>query len=173
MTTMYEFYPRGIGNNSVPCFVCGHGTSWGSETKPAVELELDEKGYYKHGNCQADMACFVSSKEEGELLSKMIPHSILDYRDYEPNRIQLKIGACPSHLVNLQLLGRLTGGAHLICECIINQAINLNNKEKAKKVIDEYWDSILADVMVAKNEGDLVRAENRLQVLLLRTQEAM
>ncbi len=32
----------------------------------------------------------------------------LDYRDYEPDRVQVKIGACDEHLGNLQRLDLAT-----------------------------------------------------------------
>ena len=51
------------------------------------------------------MAAFVDSKEAGERIVKMFKTgAFLDYRDYEPNWIQVKVGACFSQAPNLQAL---------------------------------------------------------------------
>jgi hypothetical protein len=105
--TEFKYLPRGIGSNWLPCFICGH---------KRVE------------RCQADMAAFVDASlihiypefvkdDEGK---RVVEHPImrfffendivakLDYREHEPNRVQVKLGACGEHVPNLELLCYLT-----------------------------------------------------------------
>lgn len=74
---------RGIGKDFTPgCFVCG-----GDE------------------GCYHNIAAFVSYREDGERAVALFAQGArLDYRENEPNWIQLKIGACDKHLPNLQSL---------------------------------------------------------------------
>jgi hypothetical protein len=69
-------HARPIGKDWVPaCFVCG---------KP---LEL-----------APNIAAFVQCKEAGERVVKLFEgRARLDYREYEPDRIQVKIGVCEDH----------------------------------------------------------------------------
>lgn len=100
--TEFMFKPRGVGNNWYPCFICGH--------KPQQK-------------CQYDMASFIDTSQ-GHVVTLTDPplytHPItdlfwendihvgeLDYRASEPNRVQLKLGACGEHKPNLELLGAL------------------------------------------------------------------
>ena len=56
-----------------------------------------------------NIAAFVASKDAGERIVAMFERGAwLDYREYEPNWIQVKIGACDKHKQNLELLERLT-----------------------------------------------------------------
>ena len=88
-----RFSPRGIGSDHTPgCFCCG-----------------GDPGLY------SNISGFVGSKEDGEKVAAMFEHGArLDYRDYEPNWIQVKIGACKEHLPNLEKLCSLTA-----CENVI------------------------------------------------------
>jgi hypothetical protein len=81
------FNPRGIGTDTTPgCFVCG-GAS----------------GLY------ANIAAFVQCREAGERVVQMFQQGArLDYRDYSPDRVQVKVGACKQHLPNLQSLNNAT-----------------------------------------------------------------
>jgi len=83
------FRPRQIGKDMVPsCFVCG----------------ADRKDTYSH-----NVAAFVQCKEAGERLVELFKgRARLDYRDFEPDRIQLKIGTCQDHLPELEELQRRT-----------------------------------------------------------------
>lgn len=74
-----HFYPRGIGNEWTPgCFACGI---------PQEERTL-----------HINIAAFVDSKESGEAIVNMFKAgAYLDYRSYEPNRIQVKVGVCEVH----------------------------------------------------------------------------
>lgn len=76
---------RGVGTESgLKCFICG-----------------------KEGNPYlSNISCFVQTKEEGEEAQKWFQGSYLDYRDFEPNWIQLKIGACAEHYGELQRLNK-------------------------------------------------------------------
>ena len=84
------FAPRGIGYDRTPgCFVCG-----GSE------------------GVHHNIAAFVQTKTAGERVIRMFPQGArLDYRPHEPDRVQVKIGACEAHLQNLhQLIALARGG---------------------------------------------------------------
>lgn len=49
-----------------------------------------------------NIAAFVQCKEAGERVVRMFKKGArLDYRDHEPDRVQVKIGACDTHLPNL------------------------------------------------------------------------
>jgi hypothetical protein len=78
-----SFSPRGIGCDSCPgCFVCGG----------------DTKLY-------SNIAAFVKSKEDGlQIVTWFERGARLDWRDSEPNWIQVKIGACDKHMPNLYRL---------------------------------------------------------------------
>jgi len=70
------FNVRGIGSDSTPgCFVCGGETGMNS-----------------------NISGFVKSKESGETIINMFKSGArLDFREREPNWIQVKIGACKEH----------------------------------------------------------------------------
>jgi len=82
---IYRASPRGIGKNwGLGCYVC---------------CADDDTILYN------DCAFFVPSRETGEAIEQMISIGAwLDYRETEPNWIQVKIGACDAHLSNLQKL---------------------------------------------------------------------
>lgn len=84
------FHSRGLGMEYTPgCFVCGGG-----------------KKLYNN------IAGFVQCKESGKRIVKMFKSgAYLDYRDYEPDRVQVKIGACDEHLSYLEELDTLTKDA--------------------------------------------------------------
>jgi hypothetical protein len=92
-----KFSPRGIGLDVCPCcFVCG-----------TQERNQGSNHYLNN------IAAFVDSKEEGEKIVGMFNGKArLDYREREPNRIQLKVGACDKHLPNLELLYNTTKENH-------------------------------------------------------------
>lgn len=81
------FHSRGVGLDMTPgCFVCGG----------------DKR---LHNN----IAAFVQCKEAGGRVVAMFSQGArLDYRDFEPDRVQVKIGSCDKHLANLQKLDELT-----------------------------------------------------------------
>src|SRR5262245_18094001 len=67
---------RDIGSDHCPCVLC-----------PESERTL-----------RSNVSGFVRSKSEGErLLGYLDGKAFLDYRELEPNWIQLKIGACKEH----------------------------------------------------------------------------
>ncbi len=115
------FHSRGIGRDECKCFVCGIS-------------KCNKKGnYYLH-----NIAAFVQCKESGERIIKMFKKGArLDYRKFEPDRVQVKIGACDKHLSNLKFLEELTEKAdNTISEKMIAKAINLKKKTEKKKVVD-------------------------------------
>jgi hypothetical protein len=87
------FAPRGIGSDHTPgCFCCG-----------------GEPDLY------SNISGFVYGKNDGEKVVAMFEHGArLDYRDYEPNWIQVKIGACKDHFLNLEKLYSLTARENVI-----------------------------------------------------------
>lgn len=90
----YElFNSRGIGLDHCTCFVCG--TSKRSNDESSSEY-------------LNNIAAFVSSKEAGERVVGMFEMGArLDFRYYEPNWIQVKVGSCDEHLPNLKKLNEL------------------------------------------------------------------
>lgn len=86
------FRSRGIGLDCCACFVCGTN-------------DRDGQGHTMLNNIAASAQC----KEAGERIVDMFSHGAwLDYRDFEPDYVQVKIGACDKHLPNLQKLHKLT-----------------------------------------------------------------
>ena len=99
----YFMQPRGRGLNWGKCFVCGH------DPKRAT----------------ADFASFVKSKEEGEaiiaLFAAIGAHARLDYREHEPNWVQVKIMACKQHAEALDFLfDRVNAGDKINAEIIVD-----------------------------------------------------
>ena len=85
------FRSRGIGLDSVDCFVCG-------------THDRDGKRHHMLNNISA----FAQCKEAGGRIVALFPQGArLDYREYEPDRVQVKIGACDLHLPHLQKLDLL------------------------------------------------------------------
>lgn len=84
------FRTRGIGSEFGKCFKCDHAQG-----------------------LMGNISAFVDNREDGERIVEMFNnHGVyLDYRESEPNWIQVKILACTEHLPDLQLLNRaiLTG----------------------------------------------------------------
>ncbi|HLD06116.1 MAG TPA: hypothetical protein VJC16_01100, partial [Candidatus Nanoarchaeia archaeon] len=81
------FRSRGISFDNTPgCFVCGGG--------PAL-----------HNNISA----FVQCKAAGERVVALFrgKGARMDYREHEPDRVQVKIGACKGHVPHLQKLQAL------------------------------------------------------------------
>lgn len=100
------FSSRGVGMDRTPgCFVCGGGESM-----------------------RANISGYVLCKESGERVVAMFDQGArLDWREYEPDYVQVKIGACNQHKSNLQRLHDLTrkaggDGKGIITEEIIHTA---------------------------------------------------
>ena len=86
------FNSRGIGLDNCTCFICG-------------TRDRDGKGHVALNN----IAAFVQCKEAGErVVAMFLRGARLDYREYEPDRVQVKIGACDRHKPNLKDLDKLT-----------------------------------------------------------------
>lgn len=79
----YGVNNRGLGTDHTPgCFVCGGASGL-------------------HSN----ISMFVASKEDGEAIIGLFKLGArLDYREREPEWIQVKVGACETHFENLKLL---------------------------------------------------------------------
>ena len=106
-----RFAPRGIGCENLSCFICG------------------ETGLL------SNIAAFVSSKEEGEQIVSWfgLMRSYLDYRPYEPHRIQLKVGACKKHYPSLERLYEKTMQYGVIREQdILDEVKTWLNEDDAK-----------------------------------------
>ena len=100
-----HFYVRGIGLDRTPgCFVCG-----------------GQEGL--HNN----VAAFVQTKASGErVLALFSQGATLDFREREPNRIQVKIGACDEHKEHLEALSRLTYNADgTITKSMVDEVLKL------------------------------------------------
>lgn len=88
------FNSRGVGNNWLPCFICGH----------------------KSSTAQSDLAGYVTAADVVVFGTDTVTHPIqglahdarvlvtLDYRPKEQGRVQAKFGACGEHKPNLLLL---------------------------------------------------------------------
>lgn len=96
------FRPRGLGGDITPgCFVCGG----------------EERRYH-------NIAAFVQCREAGERVVAMFSQGArLDYRDFEPDRVQVKIGACNRHIANLEKLYGLTQSSRVITDKCISAAM--------------------------------------------------
>src|SRR4030042_6394738 len=100
------FCPRGIGLDDCTCFVCG-----------------THKRDGKKETMLHNIAAFVQCKTAGERVVARFPKGAdLDYRPYEPDRVQVKIGACDQHLENLKALYKLCEDG-ILTEEKINKAI--------------------------------------------------
>lgn len=89
------FRSRGIGLDSGTCFVCGAPQNRNERGSPFLN----------------NIAAFVQCKEAGErIVAQFTQGARLDYREYEPDRVQVKIGACDLHLPHLQKLEQFTQG---------------------------------------------------------------
>jgi len=94
------FRSRGIGKEwGCPCFMCGGGEKFNS-----------------------NIAAFVRTKAAGERVLTMLQNSRLDYRESEPDWIQVKVGACKKHYPNLEVLHKLVRENGIITKDKINAA---------------------------------------------------
>lgn len=102
------FRSRGIGLDLCKCLVCG------------TDKRNKKANSYIH-----NIAAFVQCKEAGERVVSMFKQGArLDYRLFEPDRVQVKIGACDKHLPNLKHLEELTKKENdTISKEMINKAI--------------------------------------------------
>jgi hypothetical protein len=96
------FRPRGIGLDTTPgCFVCG-----------------GPKDLY------SNISAFVGCKAAGERVVAMFDQGArLDYREYEPDRVQVKIGACDKHKTQLEQLGEKTSSTGILTEEILQEVL--------------------------------------------------
>lgn len=100
-----EFFgARGIGTDSTPgCFVCGGAV-----------------GLY------TNVAGFVEGKAAGERVVAMFRTGArLDYREYEPDHVQVKVGACTQHVEQIRALRQATLAEGRITPAMIDSAINV------------------------------------------------
>jgi hypothetical protein len=126
--TTYAYRSRGMGLNWLPCFVCGHGGE---------------------GKAQADLAAFVGSKDEGEKVVEMFwakkGHASLDYRGFEPNYVQVKVGACGVHRPNLEALHYATSEANgTISKSILDRVFPAPPAD-----LDEALDGVAKEILQA------------------------
>lgn len=84
MATAIRWHPRGLGTDHTPgCFLC-------PRSEPGM---------------RGNIAAFVRSRADGEAIVAMFLHGArLDWREWEPTWIQVKVGACPEHLPDLERL---------------------------------------------------------------------
>lgn len=93
------FGSRGPGVDRAPgCFVCPR-----AENPPTKREDME---------MFHNIAAFVVTKEAGERVVAMFGRGAwLDYRERTPDRIQVKVGACETHLRNLEALHSVTSRA--------------------------------------------------------------
>jgi len=74
----------------------------------------------------------VSSRQEGECAEALFKLGArLDYREFEPDWIQVKVGACAKHIANLDCLhSQLTKHKHITAE-IVDGSIEKKEKRDA------------------------------------------
>jgi len=108
MNTTEFFNSRGIGSDSIAMdFITGD----------PIE-----------GPIAANIAAYVRSKKAGEHIVDMFQgRARLDYREHEPNYIQVKVGVNVENTGALQLLHLMTQAAH----CFINKDLITAIKELA------------------------------------------
>ena len=109
-----KFSSRGIGLDLCPgCFVCA-GARRNAEA-PNKFLN--------------NISAFVSSREDGDKLVDWFGgRARLAYRGYEPNRIQLKVGACDAHLDNLRALNKAAIKQDVIRKKDIEEAVRMTSR---------------------------------------------
>lgn len=97
------FSSRGLGmDGRLECFVCG-----------GAPLMRD------------NIAAFVACRAAGERVVELFGGKArLDYRDFEPDRVQVKVGACDEHKGNLEALHLSTSSDGVITERRIAEARN-------------------------------------------------
>ena len=102
-----ELNPRGIGKDIVPCcFCCGDTYS----------------DLYMH-----NIASYVSSREQGDKIAALFKtvtgHDCVkvDFRDHEPNYIQVKFGVCQKHQKSLFDLHALMSKLNLVNSDMISK----------------------------------------------------
>lgn len=104
------FRSRGIGLAHYACFVC--------------QDNLDRT------KLVSNIAAFVVGRKAGERVVEMFGEAaFLDYRESEPDRVQVKIGACKKHKHNLKRLDSLVQDGIITAEKI---AVAKNSSTKLK-----------------------------------------
>ena len=96
-----KFFTRGIGLDVCPCcFVCG-----GTERHEGSNRYLN------------NLAALMASKADGEKIVEWFSgRARLDFRESEPDWIQVKVGACDAHIGNLRALAKATARYGVIRE---------------------------------------------------------
>ncbi len=78
------FNSRGVGTEHLTCFVCGNPSA-------------------------PNISAYVQCKAAGDRIAQMFGHPVkVDYREYEPDYVQVKIGACTAHRPALERLHSIT-----------------------------------------------------------------
>ncbi len=95
------FHPRGLGKDWTPgCFVCG-----------------GPRDLYDN------VAAFVQCREAGDRVVAMFERGArLDYREHEPDRVQVKVGACAAHAGSLRALMRATAAEQRVTAAMVRDA---------------------------------------------------
>lgn len=95
--TIYKFASRGIGSSWDRCFVCA---------------EAPLKDGLGEGSTHENLAAFVEGRAGGEAVLALFQDrgltASLDWRESEPNWVQIKVGVCRAHQASLRLLDRVT-----------------------------------------------------------------
>ena len=134
-----HFSSRGMGIDYSPgCFVCGNKFVNAYIEDSNKKFEAYKKEFtndqikrmeesLRRRQMIDNISGFVYSKESGERIVNGMFNNVgawLDYREREPNWIQVKIGACSEHLENLKKLNELTIESGTITKEMVDQARN-------------------------------------------------
>ena len=134
-----HFSSRGIGKDFIPgCFVCGDKfvdayiedskREFKAHKRKLTDEEIERfEEDLRSRQLVDNIAGFVVSKESGERIVDGMFNKVgarLDYREWEQNWIQVKIGACPEHLENLKKLNELTIKSRTITKEMVDRARN-------------------------------------------------
>jgi len=91
------FSSRGVGTDRTSCFVCQSNRE----------------------DMQSNIAAFVQCKAAGERIVTMFGSGArLDFREFEPDYLQVKVGACNQHVKRLRRLHSLTSDGRITEERI-------------------------------------------------------
>ena len=106
-----ELAEAGLGSDWINgCFVCGYLTK----------------------RLHTNISAYVKTKEDEEEIESWFTKGgvLLDYRESEPNWIQVKIGCCPDHQAELVELNNKTLTYGIIRKCFVDDILNKGPKNE-------------------------------------------
>lgn len=97
----FTFLQRGVGNNWLPCFICGH--------KPVHKAQHDLAGFVPRSSVKEYAVISTFTHPLLDLCHEVGVLGELVTTRINEGRVQFKFGACGEHLPNLHLLGERAG----------------------------------------------------------------